>query len=154
MFFAKALAGCLAVIFGGFYFLGFFDGEAEVERAVENMRQAEAADNARPDSQWGPQCTSLRDKLMGVDEGGAPMALSEDNALQGIAKLNAIERKLREAGCDIDKAPGAFSPFAPADKQAPFREVKNRMNGDEVDGSEWGGDPNAFNEGGSDDWGR
>ena len=154
MFFAKALGGCLVAVFGGFYFMGFFDHEAGVLRAVETVREAEAADNARPDSAWGPQCDGLRDELLGFKNGEPVITDEPASGLAAIAKVNNAARELRKRGCDIDKAPGAFSPFAPADEQAPFREVKSQMQGDVVDGSEWGGDPNAFNEGGSDDWGR
>ncbi|MGB3469857.1 MAG: hypothetical protein WBA51_03425 [Erythrobacter sp.] len=152
MFFAKALGGFMVVIFGASYAFGFFDYDG-VERAVEDMKASEAADNARADSQWGPKCDSLRDKVMGVDESGAPAGLASGSAIGSIAKLHAAERKLRAAGCDIDKAPGALSPFEP--DKGRFKEVTNTMGGGPMpDGSEWGGDPNAFNKGGSDDWGE
>lgn len=149
MFFVKALGGSCVAVFGGLYFVGFFDNEAAVERAVEQVRAAEIADNK--DARWGPECDGLRDKVMGVDESGAPAGLAAGNAIGSIAKLHAAERRLKAAGCDIDAAPGAINPFDPS-REAPFREVQSQMDGDQVDGSEWGGDPNAFNSGGSDDW--
>lgn len=148
MFFVKALGGALLAVFGGLYMAGFF-GNFSQEAVIEDIRQAEIASNK--DAAWGPHCDSLRDKVMGVDASGAPAGLASTNPMESIAKLAAAERKLAKAGCDIDAAPGAFSPFEP-DKN-PNRGVSNAMEGDGSDGSEWGGDPNAFNKGGSDDWG-
>ncbi|MEQ5787868.1 hypothetical protein J3454_08190 [Erythrobacter sp. NFXS35] len=149
MFFAKALGGCMVVVCGGLYLTGFFDGEQGVRNAVETVRQAEIADNKN--AAWGPHCPGLRDKLLGFDANGMPTGI-ETNALSAIAKLNTAERELKKAGCDIDAAPGALDPFNTREGDS-FREVTNGMNGDVVDGSEWGGDPNAFNDTGDDSWG-
>ncbi len=163
MFFAKALGACLLAVFGGFWFAGAFDSPAEREASALNLvRQAELADNARADSQWGPECNALRDKLLGM-EGGLPIGIASDNPFEGIAKLQKAERKLRAAGCDIDKAPGAFSPFEPG--KGNFKTVTTEMDGGPKGaggwgdsgsvntGGGWGGDSNVANEGGSDDWG-
>lgn len=156
MFFAKALGGCLIAVFGGLFLFGFFDHEQAVLDAVETVRQAEIEDNK--DARWGPECDGLRDKYMGV-KNGVPVGLASENPLRTIAKLSAAERKLKAAGCDIDVAPGAHSPFDTS-KNSPFREVTSQIDPDSVGGSggsenthgDWA-DPNAFNEGGSDDWG-
>ena len=154
MFF-KALGGSMVAVFGGFYAFGMFDPpqtqDGNAATAVDIVRRAEIADNQRSDSAWGPQCNGLRDKLMGA-QGGVPIGMAGRNGLESITKLNKAERELRKAGCDIDKAPGAFSPFEPDKGQ--FRTVKNAMDGDIADESEWGGDPNAFNDSSSDDWGQ
>jgi hypothetical protein len=148
MFFVKALGGCMVAVFGGLYFTGFFDGEQAVLDAVETVRRAEAEDNRN--ARWGPHCPGLRDKLMGMED-GVPTDI-ETNGLRAIAKINAVARELEKAGCDIDAAPGAISPFDPdADKK--FRTVTTRMDGGPSDGSEWGGDPNAYNDSGDDNWG-
>lgn len=144
----------MVFVLGSGYAFGFFD-DGGVERAVETVKQAEAADNARADSAWGPQCDGLRDKLLGFENGEPAITdATPESGLAAIGKINKAARELRKAGCDIDKAPGARSPFTPDSEQAPFREVESKMNGGQVDSSEWGGDPNAFNEGGADDWGQ
>ncbi|MEM6858796.1 MAG: hypothetical protein AAF559_13095 [Pseudomonadota bacterium] len=153
MFFVKALGGCLLAVFGGLFFMGFFDHEQAVLNAVETVREAEIEDNKN--ARWGPQCDGLRDKVMGVKD-GVPVGLASGNPIKSIAKLHAAERRLKEAGCDIDAAPGAINPFDKS-RDGGFREVTTTLSNDPADntadGSEWGGDPNAFNEGGSDDWG-
>ncbi|MGB3710103.1 MAG: hypothetical protein WA985_00275 [Erythrobacter sp.] len=185
MFFVKALGGCLAVVFAGFYAFGFFDdGHDEQVRALNIVKQAEIADNNRADSGWGPECDELRDELFGFSGDGPLAAQIADRSaeaeprtdkqkflaeagsgISAIAKVASADRKLRAAGCDVDKAPGAFSPFEP--DKGNFKTVTSELSdgtprgaggwsdSDSVnsDGN-WGGDSNAFNEGGSDDWGR
>lgn len=128
MFFAKALGGALAVVFGALYAVGFFDtagggaGDDPTLTAVNLQRQAELAKNKSMG--WGPGCDELRDKVFGV-EGGAPMGLADQNAMKSIAKLHAANRKLEAAGCNVNKAPGAFNPFTPESNT--FKPVVSEM---------------------------
>ena len=129
MFFAKALGGSLVAVFGGLYLAGFFGApsgltshEEGVITAANTVRQAELARNKT--AKWGPECDALRDKVMGVEDGG-PVGLASGNALQGIAKLAQAEAQLKAKGCDVNAAPGAFSPFTPEKNK--FRAVTTQL---------------------------
>jgi hypothetical protein len=122
MFFAKALAGSMVVVFGGFWVLGAFDRGHEVVPAVEKAPRIEI--KQRKTVAWGPHCNKLRDELFGISN-GIPVDRSEVNGVTAILKLHKISAKLKAAGCDPDEAPGAFSPFEP--NKGGFRKVTSTM---------------------------
>ena len=127
MFFAKALGGSLVVVFAGFWAAGAFDApltdhERGVLKAVNLARQAEIADNKT--AKWGPHCDKLRDKVFGMED-GMPVGDVPASGLQAIGKLRKAAAELEAAGCDVDAAPGAFSPFEP--DKSEFRTVTNTM---------------------------
>lgn len=122
MFFVKALAGCMVVVFGGFWALGAFDPDQEVVQAVESVPKAEI--EQQKTVAWGPHCSKLRDELFGKSS-GMPAVQGANDGIGAIVKLHKISGKLKAAGCDPDAAPGAFSPFEP--NKSEFRKVTNTM---------------------------
>ena len=180
--FVKALAGSLVVVFGGFYAFGFFEPESapnsdqgeqdgaititEAMLLTEAIRITEFSEKLRVNSSWEPRCIDLRDELMGA-QGGSSIGFDPSSSIDSIENirlaanqlrrveriLRRTERELREAGCDIDQQHGAFTSRQASGNSN--RSISGAVNGDvAIDDSEWSGDPNAYNEGGSDDWGQ
>lgn len=150
MFFVKALGGGLAAVFGALYLTGFFGpvalfGPSDPAEMRAELHKRDMANSVG--GKWGLHCDRIRDEALGLDNGipagGMPAAGGSQAAsgIRAVAKVHAMDAKLRKAGCDVNAAPSAFSPFDP--QPGEFREPNDMMSsgGGVPDGSQWGNEP-------------